>query len=364
VAHPGLYNPTQRLDVHFRLLPDVVAPLHHHTEVKLFIGTSETIANLRLLGSEILNPGESGWLQLETRTPVIAVRGDHYILRRPSPGETLGGGAVVDPQPKNRHKRFDEAVLKALESTAQGSPAEVLLQASLSLGPVPVKDVLARSRLEDSVSSPALQELLDSEQLILLEDIAIAASQWSSIKENIVTALAAFHAAYPLRRGMPREELKSRLKLPPRLFNLVVRKLAAENILTEGTKWAALPEHVVRFSPFQQVKVDKLMLQFSAAPYAPPSVKDCQAEVGEDIYSALLEFGDLQAVSDEVVFRKSDYDSMVEKIRLTLLQKGQISLAEVRDLFNTSRRYAQALLEHLDATNVTIRSGDFRKLRR
>jgi selenocysteine-specific elongation factor len=292
------------------------------------------------------------------------VRGDHYILRRPSPGETLGGGVVVDPQPKNRHKRFDEAVLKALESTAQGSPAEVLLQASLSLGPVPVKDVLARSRLEDSVSSPALQELLDSEQLILLEDIAISASQWSSIKENIVTALAAFHAAYPLRRGMPREELKSRLKLPPRLFNLVVRKLAAENILTEGTKWAALPGHVVRFSPFQQVKVDKLMLQFSAAPYAPPSVKDCQAEVGEDIYSALLEFGDLQAVSDEVVFRKSDYDSMVEKIRLTLLQKGQISLAEVRDLFNTSRRYAQALLEHLDATSVTIRSGDFRKLRR
>ena len=129
VAHPGAYNPTQRLDVHFRLLAEVEAPLHHHTEVKLFIGTSETIANLRLLGSETLNPGETGWLQLETRTPVIAVRGDHYILRRPSPGETLGGGVVVDPQPKSRHKRFDEAVLKALESTAQGSPAEVLLQA-------------------------------------------------------------------------------------------------------------------------------------------------------------------------------------------------------------------------------------------
>ena len=136
-----------------------------------------------------------------------------------------------------------------------------------------------------------------------------------------------------------------------------MRKLAAENILTEGTKWAALPGHVVRFSPFQQVKVDKLMLQFSAAPYAPPRSRNVRPKSGEDIYSALLEFGDLQAVSDEVVFRKSDYDSMVEKIRLAILQKGQISLAEVRDLFNTSRRYAQALLEHLDATSVTIRSG-------
>jgi len=70
------------------------------------------------------------------------------------------------------------------------------------------------------------------------------------------------------------------------------------------------------------------------------------------------------AVSDEVVFRKSDYEFMVEKIRLSLQQKGQISLAEVRDLFKTSRRYVQALLEHLDATGMTVRSGDFRKLRK
>jgi selenocysteine-specific elongation factor len=160
---------------------------------------------------------------------------------------------------------------------------------------------------------------------------------------------------------MPREELKSRLKLPPRLFNLVMHRLVSENILTEAAKWTALPGHVVRFSPFQQVKVDKLMAQFALAPYSPPSVKECQALVGEDIFSALLEFGDLVAVSDEVVFRKPDYQIMVEKIRLTLRQKGQISLAEVRDLFQTSRRYAQAFLEHLDAIGVTIRDGDFRR---
>ena len=363
VTHPGQYRATQRLDLNFRLLPNVSASLRHHTEVKLFIGTSETIADVRLLGAETLNPGETGWLQLELRTPVVAVRGDRYILRRPSHGETLGGGTVVDPQPRARHKRFDKAVLQALDALAQGSPAEVLLQAALALGPAPVKDVLARSRLEGPAAELALQELVDTGQGLLLDDLVIATPQWSLLKETAATALSVYHQAYPLRRGMPREELKSRLKLAPRLFNLVLPKMAAEGVLTEGPKWAALPGHIVRFSPFQQVKVDKLMALFAATPYGPPSVKECQAEVGEDILSALREFGDLVAVSDEVVFHKTDYEIMVEKICQTLQQKGQISLAEGRDLLNTSRKYVQALLEHLDAIGVTVRVGDFRRLR-
>jgi selenocysteine-specific elongation factor len=371
VTHPGQYIPTQRLDVRFRLLPDVSAPLRHHTEVKLFLGASETIANVRLLGAETLHPGEEGWLQLELRQPVVAVRSDRYILRRPSPGETLGGGTVIDPQPQTRHKRFDASVPQKLESLSQDSPADVLLQASIALGPAPAKDVIARSRLETQVAEPALQKLLTTGQLVSLDDgpwtvdnVIIAASQWSALRETVVTTLVVYHQTYPLRRGMPREELKSRLRVPPRLFNLILRRLAEEGKLTEGPKWAALPGHVVRFSPFQQVKVDKLMALFAAAPSAPPSVKECQAEVGEDVFSALLEFGDLVAVSDEVVFRKDDYEAMVEKIRQTLQQKGQITLAEVRDLFKTSRRYIQALLEHLDVAGLTVRTGDIRRLKK
>lgn len=363
LTRPGVYTPTQRMDVRFHLVSDVAAPLHHHTEVKLFIGTSETIAELRLLGTETLQPGETGWLQLELRMPVVAVRGDHFILRRPSPGETLGGGVVVDPQPEGRHKRFDASVLKALESMAQGSPAEVLLQAFLALGPASIKEAIARSRLEIPAAESALQVLLDTGQLILLEDVGIAAAHWSALKETIQSALADYHQTYPLRRGIPREELKSRLRLSPRIFNLVMHRLVFENTLIGGERWIALPGHSVRFSPFQQVKVDKLMERFFASPYSPPTVKECQAEVGEDTFFSLLDSDDLVAVSDEVVFRKPDYETMVQKISLTIQEKGQISLAEVRDLFQTSRRYTQALLEHLDAVGITIRSGDFRRLK-
>jgi selenocysteine-specific elongation factor len=372
VTRPGQYLSTQRVDVHFRLLPDVSAPLQHHTQIKLFIGTAEIIADVRLLGTEVLQPGDSGWLQLELHQPALAVRGDRYILRRPSPGETLGGGVIVEAAPVGRHKRFDMDVIQRLESLLQGTPAEVLLQASLALGPATVKEVIAHSHLDSAAAALALEELTAGEQVLQLDDLPLLVdsntlvmplSQWQAMKDMVTKALTTYHQSYPLRRGMPREELKSRLKLHPRIFNLILLKLAGESVITAGEKWAAIPAHRVLFSPFQQLKVDKLMEQFTAAPFAPPVIKECKLDVGEDVFNTLVEAGDLVAVSDEIVFRKIDYEAMVEKIRQALQQKGQLTLAEARDLFSTSRRYVQALLEHLDACSITIREGDYRKLK-
>ncbi|HIE25366.1 MAG TPA: selenocysteine-specific translation elongation factor, partial [Anaerolineales bacterium] len=118
LTKPGQYQTTRRLDARFRLLDDISKPIKHNTEVKLFVGASETIATLRLLGVETLLPGTEAWIQLETRDPIIAPRGDRYILRRPSPSETLGGGEIIDDNPKGRHKRFDKDVIKKLTSLA------------------------------------------------------------------------------------------------------------------------------------------------------------------------------------------------------------------------------------------------------
>ena len=132
VVHPNQYQATRRVDARFRLLKDASSSIKHGDEVKFFVGASETIATLRLLGTEELLPGEEGWIQLELRDPVVTVRGDKYILRRPSPSETLGGGVIIDHQPKGRHKRFNEDTLKSLESLTQGSPADILFEAALS----------------------------------------------------------------------------------------------------------------------------------------------------------------------------------------------------------------------------------------
>jgi selenocysteine-specific elongation factor len=362
ITRPATYQPTRRMDVQVRLLPDISSPLIHDSEVKIFIGTSEIVARLRLLGAETMQPGDSGWLQLELKTSAVAVRGDRFILRRPSPGETIGGGIVVDPHPDGRHKRFDDAILEKLGSMAQGAPTDVLLQASLALGPATEKEVFARSRLEASSASAALQELLTAGQMLQLDEWLVASAHWLALLSSATSHLEEFHENYPLLRGMPREELKSRLKVQPRLFNLLMKKFLGDGSLVELGTLVALPDHRVSFSPAQQESVQRLLTEFSSQPFSPPLLKDCREKIGEHVLNAMLDGGQLVAVSIEVVFRKEDYDIMVDKVRHTIHEKGHITLAEVRDFFNTSRRYAQALLEHLDAIGMTVRDGDTRRL--
>ena len=378
LIHPGQYQPTRRLDARFRLLPDVSSSLKHASEVKVFIGTTETIARLRLLDTEELAPGKEGWIQLELRDPVVSVRGDRYILRRPSPGETLGGGIIIDAQPKDRHKRFNENVLKSLAALAQGSPADVLLEAALALEAAPLKEVVARSHLETVRAAEAIKELFDSSQLVALEDgqlnppseiLVMASTRWNDLRTKTEQLIRNYHEQFPLRHGMPREELKSRLNLSPRVFNAVVamlenRESNLEYRISSLGNSVFLSTHAIKFDNGQQAKVQALMRKFAQNPYSPPSVKECQTETDEEIVNALIELHELVAVSPDVVFRKQDYDSMVSQLRATIQKNGKITLAEVRDLFNTSRKYAQALLEHLDAIGMTMREGDYRKLRK
>jgi selenocysteine-specific elongation factor len=383
VTHPGSYKTTRRMDVLFRLLPDLSKPLRHNTEVKLFIGASEVMARLRLLGKDVLIPGEEGWLQLEMRHPVVSIRGDRYIIRRPSPGETLGGGVVVDPEPKGRHKRFDEVILDRLESLVGGSPEDILLQSMLASGIAAVRDVTARSSLSVDVADQALEALLEAGQALLLDDngggvqsnsLITAMAYWSQVKDRVGEQISTFQRLYPLRQGIPREELKSRMGLSTRVFNAVMGVVLADGSFLEQAIRKNLPGvspvpvvykpgHEINFSPDQKRALDALLAQFRSDPYAPPTIKTCITEVGEDLYNALVDTEELIPVSSEVVFRLEDYEHMVAQVMDMIRETGSISVAQIRDRFNTSRRYVLAFLEHLDAINVTVRDGDVRILK-
>jgi len=372
IVYPNQYQAMRRLDVHIRLLKNISLPVKHGQEIKFFIGSSETIGTLRLLDTEELHPGTEGWAQLELRDPVVAVRGDRFILRRPSPGETLGGGVIVDHLPKGRHKRFDDHILMSLESLLNGSPVEILQVAALESNISGIKDIVDRSRLGTETAQQALKELLDTGSLIQLEEgqpttqsdiLIIPSHNWDKLREKTLKLIGGYHKAFPLRRGIPREELKSRLKLSSRAFNAVVNKLMAENQITDLASFVILAGHTIQYSEQEQTAIQTLMRRIEQNPFSPPSVKECQSVAGEDLVAALIDQGEMVMVSPEVVFRAQDYDLMISKIRLTLEENGKVSLAEVRDLFKTSRKYAQAILEHLDAKNVTIRDGDFRKLK-
>jgi selenocysteine-specific elongation factor len=374
VVYPNQYQSVRRLDARLRLLRDVSSSLKHGDEVKFFVGSSESIATVRVLGTEELRPGAEGWVQLELREPVVTVRGDRYILRRPSPGETLGGGVIVDHQPKGRHKRFDEVVIQSLEALLQGSPAEVLFEAAVSINVAPIKEIVARSRLESAAASEALNELLANGRLIFLEDgvpmitsdiLSLTLPHWHMLHNRTMQYIESYHKEYPLRHGIPREELKSRLKLGPRIFNALISKLIADGVVTDHAAHIDRAGHEIKFTEQEQATIQVLMRKFEANPFSTPSIKDIrQSEVGDEVLNALIEAEELIVVSPDVIFRNKDYELMTARIKETLTKNGKISLAEVRDLFNTSRKYAQALLEHLDSLGITAREGDFRRLRR
>ena len=374
VAHPGDYQPTRRMDLRFQLLPDVIQALKHNTEVKLFIGAAEVLARVRTLGTEVIEPGEDGWLQLEMREPIVAIRGDHYILRRPSPGETLGGGRVVDPHPNGRHKRFATGLVERLESLSAGAPEDIFRESLATLKAAPVREVAQHSNLENKAAQGALDQLLDKGEIIFLESMddgllvssdTLAASKgyWNQVSAAILDAVVDYHGAYPLRRGMPKEELKSKLKLSTRVYAGLTSKMIQDGSLREDGPLIMHPEHEIQFSSQQEESIELLLQQFTASPYSPPSTKDSKSAVGDDVFQAIVDLVLLVSVSADVVFRKEDYDQMVAEVKGLISNNGAVSAAQVRDHFNTSRRYVLALLEHLDEIGVTVRQGDVRRLK-
>jgi selenocysteine-specific elongation factor len=373
ITTPGIYQPSKMIDVRFRLLTDISQPLKHNTSVKFYLGAAEVKARVRLLGSEELKPGEEGWLQLELGDPVIAIRGDRYILRRPSPGETLGGGSVVDAHPKGRHKRFAAQDLANLEALARGTPAEILYQSLLALGITPLRDVISHSNLDASSADHAVEGLISKGELLILDNnegstissqtLVASKTYWEHLKRQVLQEVNDYHRNFPLRRGMPREELKSRLKLSPRLFTTVLSRIATQGELVESGTLVWQAGFQIRLTAQQQRASDDLLARFAAAPYSPPTVKDCISEVGEELLNAMIELGLLVPVAPDVVFRKQDYESMLSEVIDLIKKKGPVTAAEVRDHFNTSRRYVLAFLEYLDAQGITMREGDTRRLK-
>ena len=375
VARPGTLEPTLLVDARFRLLADAARPLKHNQLVDFFAGAAEISAHVRLLGTEVLEPGGEAFVQLRLARPAVVVAGDRFILRQPSPSSTLGGGVILSPHPRRRWRRHDPKALARLATLAHGLPDEVLLHA-LERHPLSTPAALvAASELESADATAALDELRGQGAVVEIaggEPLLLSLTDWTRLRAAAVALLAEHHRQYPLRRGLPRSEARSKLQallpaasLAVRPFNALLAALEQEGALAadDGALW--LPGFTPTPSPAQQQRIDRLLAAYAAAPYAPPNLPDTLALLGQDgeVLEMLIERGDLLRLGGDVLLRRADFDAMVEGISDFLRAHGTITLAEVRDRFQTSRKYAQAVLEEMDVRRVTRREGDARVLR-
>ncbi len=430
IAKPDTLRSTILTDVSIRLLPDAARSLVHNQAVDFFSGASESPARVRLMGTELLEPGQEGWLQLRLDRPIVLTAGDRFILRQPSPSVTLGGGIVLSPHPQRRWRRFDETALQRMKTLAQGAPDEIMLQ---TIGRHPFatpEQLMAQSGLDLTVAGEALHELREAEAFVALfaDGSASAESQpapaeaaeespttsqpnvdqdeagasptslpanpsppkplpanasilsiaaWHSLQEEMVQILASFHEQQPLRQGMARGELRSKLQttinslfrdqpsFPVRIFNFFVEKAQVAELIGANDTNVWQHDFSVALTIHQQAMADELMKQFAQNPYSPPNATDSLRVLGgdEELLEYLHESGRLTRFHGNILFRVEDAEEMQQKVRSFIEENGSITLGQARDLFNTSRKYVQAILEDMDNRRITRRDDDIRVLR-
>ena len=358
LTKPGWLSPTTLLTLKLKLLDYLHRPLKHGATVSFHTGAAEAMAKVRLLEGEELKPGQATWAQVKLDRPAAVVNGDHFIVR--SPMETLGGGKIIEAQAK-RLRRFRPDIIANLKAKETGTAEEMVLALVETKQPVETSALISELNLRDEDIRATVVSLTEQGNVVALgqgdRSLLVTIQRWESLIQKTRAALQEYHRKFPARPGMPKVELGSRLKLGAYAVT-AFQKLATQGIIAEEGNVIRLPAHQIQLTQAQQGKMDAFLRSLTENPYAPPG--DLIPE--PDLLGLLIEQRQVVKVSNDVVFAVSTYDEMVGKVTSRIKAQGQITLAEVRDMFQTSRKYAQALMEHLDGEKITRRVGDVRVL--
>jgi selenocysteine-specific elongation factor len=353
LARPKTLAATRRVDASVRVVASAPQPLRHGAELLLHTGTAEVACRAILLDADQLEPGSQGWVQLYLERPVAAAEHDRFILRVPSPATTIAGGRFVDVTPR-KHARHDSLVRESLERRAAGD----VLQEELHKYP---RGVTVAALLKATMAPEADVAGLNARRI---GEWIYDAAAWRAITDRAAHELDAYHGAHPLRPGMAREELRSRLGVPPGAFATVVQGLLEDGLAQERDGAVARPGHSVDLDGGDGAAASLLEL-LGRQPFAPPSLAEALQQIGAstEVVRALAQRGDIVRLSDDIAFTKEAYDAAVAIVREIVSSTGSITVAQLRDRMGASRRPVLALLEHLDAQRVTRRVGDARVLR-
>ena len=364
ITTPGWLKTTARLDAKLKLVRRAPRPMRHNEVVTIHHFTSETVARVRLLDREELVPGDEGWAQVHLRYPMPVVKGDLFVIR--ASDTTLGGGKVVDPSPARRHRRFVPAVIERLVGLEEVTGEEAILSAVDHLGPCDLNTLARAANVSLEEASTRTEELVRAAQLVVLgeeatqsDSVVYSVSGWESLKRAATKVLEGYHRQYPMRRGLPREEFRSRLAMAQHVFPRALERLALEGILKEDRALVCQPQRQVTASVAQQRQMDEYIVSLESDPYSPPT----DGSLDPELLSLLIDEGKAVKVSETVVFARSAYEKMLDKIVAHIGENGNITVAAGRDLFDTSRKYILPFLEHLDQQRITRRVGDERVLR-
>ena len=362
LTSPGWLEPTSAIDIRLRAVAGASRPLPHNATRTLHVGADEVQARIRLLEGDELAAGDSTWAQLRLERPIAAARGDHFVLR--SAEATVAGGRIVDTRPR-RHHRNDQSTLQALQRLLDGSPDDTLLTVLQRMEPVRWSDLLARSELAVEEATAAIERQISGGSVVVLDEagmsdsaVLISDAGQGALSARAEAIVKDYVNSYPLRAGLPREDLRSRLNLPQRAFTCLQELMTNSGQLIVRDGSFDLPGRSVALSDEQQAQVDALLSRLKDQGVRP----DTDAAFDADLLEYLEAQHLIVRLKDGVNLERQTFDDMVAETRALLEGQERATLAEVRDRLSTSRKIAQAFLEHLDTNRITRRVGDARVL--
>lgn len=372
VISPASMHATTRLDARITVLPACEIGISHNDYVKIFHATAEGIGRVRTLGRDMLEPGESGFVQIELREPMLVKKGDHLILRRPSPPETVGGGVILKSHSTRRYKRYSETVLQNLQAQSSGSSAnlfETLIRGKTVLCldelaqvfktegfddiSAEMADLTANSSIVQFLAPPAKK---NQEMYITNVQTLHDTARW--IREQIEKS----YRKISLIPGMPLAELSAILKLPDGVLESMLAQFPSEFNLSIKKEYVYCTDLALAFSEKDERKIKEADRLFQQDPFAPPDISTILQVTGKELFQALVFQGKWIPVSGEIIFRQAEFDLMRERLIAFLRENGEITLSQFRDMVHSSRKYALAFLEYMDQEGITIRANEVRKL--
>lgn len=372
VAPPGSMHTTMMVDVRLNMLKEADRSIKNTSRLHFYHGSREVLCKAVLLEQEALEPGQSGYAQLRLEETVALKAGDHFVVRFYSPLETVGGGVVLDPSPQ-KHKRGDAAVLESLAILEKGTLKDKIEQGVKEGSPAyrPLDFVAVQFGASKEEAEQLAGQLESEGKLVkITAGLYLHQSFLERQGKRLSEILRQYHTANPLKEGMKREELRSRFL--PQQEQAVADGLLDYYARVERIKFTNGMASLFKF----KVKVDEEAARmtevmetiYRQAGYAPPTTDEVLGQMGKDqkkaqqVHAALVGSGTLVPMDAQMCFHREAYDEAVRQIVEQCRAQGQITLAEVRDLLGTSRKYAMAILDTLDREKVTKKVGDVRVL--
>ncbi len=376
VASPGSLLPSHMVDVQVELLASARRPVKNRAKVRFHTGTSENLATIVLLDGDELEPGKQAFAQMRLDRPVAVLRQDRFVLRSYSPVETIGGGVILHPVPRKHKGQGKKQALESLRLLWRGSDQEIVLWHIEDAAWQGISE--NELRIRANLTHKTLQKLLKqfaSQGRILLYDkdkrLYLSSQTISRLEHDCLDILASYHREFPLKVGMPKEELAARLPrgMDAKLYNFVLRRLVQEEQVALENEWVRLRSHKVDLNEHEKKVRARIEEIYRQAGLSPPFFRDVVKNLGgnerrhHDVLQWMLTQNILLKVKEDLYYHRDPIEELKARLIAYLKEHGEIGAPQFKELTQTSRKYAIPLLEFMDALKVTIRVGDVRRLR-